>query len=206
MRWAHTCTQTHDRLPCWTCLCYCNHFVQSHWKRKNKNLLVSERFFMKSTGADCYILQRGAQLMFYGMTNAFSFLNVNTNEEKSINTLESFVVLFPEDSSRCFFVGERGGICTIPLTACNLETFKTVQGHRYVFFFLWRAADIRISPNPKKFSKHPRRDLGSTVGEWIQEREKQTKLPRMKVCLSQTACWWDLVVKKLRKQNLLLLF
>ncbi len=133
MRWAHTCTQTHDRLPCWTCLCYCNHFVQSHWKRKNKNRLVSERFFMKSIGSDCYILQRGAQLMFYGMTNAFSLLNVNTNKEKSINTLESFVVLFPEDSSRCFFVGERGGICTIPLAACNLETFKTVQGHRYVF-------------------------------------------------------------------------
>lgn len=40
--------------------------------------------------------------MFYGMTNVFSFLNVNTNKEKSINTLESFVVLFPEDSSRCF--------------------------------------------------------------------------------------------------------
>lgn len=57
---------------------------------------------MKSIGSDCYILQRGAQLMFYGMTNAFSFLNVNTNKEKSINTLESFVVLFPEDSSRCF--------------------------------------------------------------------------------------------------------
>ncbi len=45
MCWAHTCTQTHDRLPCWTCLSYCNHFVQSHWKRKNKNRLVSERFF-----------------------------------------------------------------------------------------------------------------------------------------------------------------
>ncbi len=42
--------------------------------------------------------------MFYGMTNTFSFFNVNTNKEKSINTLESFAVLFPEDSSRCFLL------------------------------------------------------------------------------------------------------
>lgn len=155
---SHRCAErTHarkrDRLPCWTCLCYCNHFVQSHWKRKNKNLLVSERFFMKSTGAYCYILQRGAQLMFYGMTNVFSFLNVNTNKEKSINTLESFVVLFPEDSSRCF-LSESAAEYAQYLAACNLETFKTVQGHRYgYFFFFFEEQQISVFHLiPKKFS------------------------------------------------------
>lgn len=70
--------------------------------------------------------------MFYGMTNGFSFLNVNTNKEKSINTLESFVVLFPEDSSRCFLPESTAEYAQY-LDAWNLETFKTVQGHRYVF-------------------------------------------------------------------------
>lgn len=106
---------------------------------------------MKSTGAYCYILQRGAQLMFYGMTNVFSFLNVNTNKEKSINTLESFVVLFPEDSSRCFLsesAAEYARYCSPRVIWKRLRQFKAI-----VMFFFFEEQQISVFHLiPKKFS------------------------------------------------------
>lgn len=206
MCWAHTCTQTHNWLPCWTCLCYCNHFVQSHWKRKNEYLLVSERFFIKSTGADCYILQRGAQLTNYGMTNIFPFLIVNTKQRKVYKYTKKFCRPISRRFLQVFFFfffrRERSGECTIPLVAFNLETFKTVQGHRCCFF-LWRAADIRISPYPKKnhvgiHNIHVVTSAQQSVNDFKKAKSKQN-LRWMELCLSQTACWWDLVAKE--KQN-----
>lgn len=72
--------------------------------------------------------------MFYGMTNTFSFFNVNTNKEKSINTLESFAVLFPEDSSRCFLlesVAEYARYRSPRVIWKRLRQFKAIV----IFFF-----------------------------------------------------------------------
>lgn len=146
-------------------------------------------------GADCYILQRGAQLMFYGMTNGFSFLNVNTNKEKSINTLESFVVLFPEDSSRCFLPESTAEYAQY-LAAWNLETFKTVQGHRYVFlvclFFSLKSSRYPYFTLSKIIlvgiqNIHVVTSDKQSVNEFKKGKSKQN-LSRTKLGLSQTAC------------------
>lgn len=67
--------------------------------------------------------------MFYGMTNVFSFLNVNTN--KVYKYTRKFVFFRISKSFLQVDSREGGGVYAHP--ACHLETFKTVQGHCLIF-------------------------------------------------------------------------
>lgn len=102
------------------------------------------------------------------------------------HTKKSFVFFFsPHQISRRFpqlLLGEDGGARAAPVTVSDSEMFKTVQGHH--FFFLCRAADIRISPY---------RTLSSTTwpqlnSQWKKNKKESEKNKRMELGVLPKKC------------------
>lgn len=81
--------------------------------------------------------------MSYCMTKLSFFSKCETDQKKKKRkiykyTRKSFVFFSPQISRRFLqlLLGEDGGVRAAPITVRDSEMFKTVQGHRYFFFFV----------------------------------------------------------------------